>query len=255
MLETQINNRIGYITLNNPEKRNALGPDMVKALKEAIGLFLNDAEIRVIVLRAKGPAFCSGADLGYLSQIRDFSYQENVADSQSLRALFDKIYHGNKIFISEVNGPALAGGCGLATICDFCFATPESSFGYTEARIGFVPALVMVYLRHRISGNHLRDLLLTARILKADEAAEIQLINKVLPLGELSAHVEAFAENVANTTSGSSASYIKSLLRQLPGLPLNEALDLAAETNAAARKSEDCIKGIDAFLNKEKIQW
>ncbi len=238
-----------------PEKRNALGPEMVSELKKNISSFLANDDVKVILFRSTGPAFCSGADLEYLSKIRNFSLEENLADSKNLQELFDQIHAGNKIFISEVNGSAMAGGCGLATICDFCFASPEASFAYTEARIGFVPALVMVYLQERISGKDLREMLLTARSYSAAEALEIGLINAVHEKENLQKKVSEFAQNLCESISSSSVKYIKTLLRSIHSLSFQEALDLAARTNAEARMSEDCIKGIDAFLNKEKIKW
>jgi methylglutaconyl-CoA hydratase len=250
-----VENRVGSITLNLPEKRNALGPEMVSELKSSVRKFLVDDEVKIIVFRAEGTAFCSGADLEYLSKIRNFSREENLNDSKNLQELFDLIHSGNKVFISEVHGPAMAGGCGLATICDFCFASEDASFGYTEARIGFVPALVMVYLQERISGKDLREMLLTAKIYSAEEANNIGLVNGLFLAGELRTATQEFAENLARSVSTSSLAYIKKMLRNMRNLPLDEALNMAAGMNAEARMSADCIRGIDAFLNKEKITW
>jgi methylglutaconyl-CoA hydratase len=250
MVVSKIENRVGYLTLNTPENRNALGPEMVNILSAAIVELQENETVRAIV-----PAFCSGADLNYLSKIKNYSYEENLADSQNLRNLFDLIHNGPLLFISEVNGPAIAGGCGLASICDFSFASPESSFGYTEARIGFVPALVMVYLQNRVSGKDLREILLTSKIMTAHEALEIGLINKVVPQNELRDYVTMFTQNLIQTVSGSSVKRIKAMLRQLPSLTYDEALDMAARNNAEARKTDDCIYGIHSFLNKEKIKW
>jgi methylglutaconyl-CoA hydratase len=255
MINVQVENRVGVITLNSPENRNALGPAMVSELTQAIEQMNSNSNVRAVVLRAVGPAFCSGADLAYLNNIREFSFEENLNDSQRLRKLFDLIHAGPKIYITEVNGPAMAGGCGLATIADFCFASPESVFGYTEARIGFVPALVMVYLQQRLSGKDLRELMLTSKILSAQEAAVLGLINKVVPTAELVNYTNEFAQNLITSVSGSSVARIKSMLRKIPSLPFDDALDFAARNNAEARQTEDCLKGINAFLNKEKIQW
>lgn len=254
-VESIVKNRIGYITLNQPEKRNALGPLMVNNLKKQIQAFLENPNVKIIVFRGKGPAFCSGADLEYLNQIREFSFEENLADSQNLRELFDLIHRADKVFISEVNGPALAGGCGLATICDFCFASPEAIFGYTEARIGFVPALVMVYLKEKIMGKNLREILLTAKTFSADDAFHMGLINKVVPAPELSHYTEQFAESMAMAVSGNSVKLIKTMLRNIHHMSFDDALDYASKVNAEARNSKDCIRGIQSFLNKEKISW
>lgn len=255
MIELYSEDRVAYIVLNMPEKRNALGPEMVNTLKSTIEGLLASPQVKVIVFKSSGSVFCSGADLAYLSEIRNFSDEENLLDSQNLRGLFDLIYNGDKIFISEVNGPALAGGCGLATICDFCFSSESAKFGYTEARIGFVPALVMVYLQNRINGRDLRELLLTSKHIDATEAKRMGLVNEVVPEKDLSKHVSEFAKKMVHEVSGNSIKYIKKMIREIADMNQADALDYAAKMNAEVRKSDDCIKGIDAFLNKDKIQW
>lgn len=255
MLEVSVVGRIATITLNQPEKRNALGPQMVAALKSELKKQLEQEDVKIILLAAQGPAFCSGADLEYLKQIRNFSDEDNLNDSQNLRELFDLIYNSNKIIVSKVNGPALAGGCGLATICDYCIASDTAKFGYTESRIGFIPALVMVYLRQRIQGAAMRDLLLSARILEAAEAKQLGLVDAVVPSENLDAYIGEFLNGLLTSVSGSSIALIKEMLRELPGKNMTEALDYAARMNMKARRTEDCMRGIDSFLNKEKIQW
>ncbi len=143
----EVKERIGYLTLNRPEKRNALNFELVAALKEAFTRAENDPGVKVVVLRANGEAFCAGADLAYLQQLQQFSFEENLADSNHLKDLFLMIYQLKKVVIAQVQGHALAGGCGLATVCDFVFAVPEAKFGYTEVKIGFIPALVLVFPR------------------------------------------------------------------------------------------------------------
>ena len=140
-----VQDRVGYITLNRPEKRNALSGEMVTELKAAFAKADEDESVKVIVLKASGEAFCAGADLAYLQQLQKFSLEENVKDSNHLKDLFLQIYQLKKVVIAQVQGHALAGGCGLATICDFVFAIPEAKFGYTEVKIGFIPALVSVF--------------------------------------------------------------------------------------------------------------
>ncbi len=255
MLEVSVEGRIATITLNQPEKRNALGPQMVAALKSEIQNQLEQEEVKIILFAAQGPAFCSGADLEYLKQIRNFSDDDNLKDSQNLRELFDLIYNSNKLIVSKVNGPALAGGCGLATICDYCIASDTAKFGYTESRIGFIPALVMVYLRQRIQGAAMRDILLSARILEANEAKQMGLADFVVPADTLDTFTSDFLNGLLTSVSGSSIALIKQMLRELPGKTLGEALDYAATMNMKARRTVDCMRGIDSFLNKEKIQW
>ena len=139
---TQIKDRIGHITLNRPEKRNALSPELVEELKQSFTSYSSNDQVKVVVLQANGKAFCAGADLAYLQKLQSFTEEENVADSQSLAELFEKIYTFPKPVIAKVQGHAIAGGCGLASVCDYIISAPEVKYGYTEVRIGFVPAIV-----------------------------------------------------------------------------------------------------------------
>jgi methylglutaconyl-CoA hydratase len=255
LLLTEVRDRVAYVVLNRPEKRNALSAALVQELYTAIEGFNNTAQIRVIVLKSADKPFCAGADLGYLAQLRDFTLEENEADSQALRRLFDLIYHSPKYVISQVEGPALAGGCGLATLADCCVATPEALFGYTEVKIGFIPALVMVYLREKVSGSVMSDILLSGRTFSADEALRMQLIHRVVSAEEICGFVDQMAEQISNTTSAQAVSKVKEMMRAIPSMGRDEALDYAAKENAKARGSEDCRKGIDAFLNKEALKW
>ena len=255
LLLTEVRDRVAYVVLNRPEKRNALSAALVQELYNAIEGFNNTAQIRVIVLKSADKPFCAGADLGYLAQLRDFTLEENEEDSQALRRLFDLIYHSPKYVISQVEGPALAGGCGLATLADCCVATPEALFGYTEVKIGFIPALVMVYLREKVSGSVMSDILLSGRTFSADEALRMQLIHRVVSAEEIGGAVDQMAEQISNTTSAQAVSKVKEMMRAIPSMGRDEALDYAAKENAKARGSEDCRKGIDAFLNKEALKW
>jgi methylglutaconyl-CoA hydratase len=247
--------RIGYITLNRPEKRNALNAEFVAQLKEVFEFAESDPGCKVIILRANGEAFCAGADLAYIQQLQDNSYAENLADSRHLMELFRSIYLSAKVVIAQVNGPALAGGSGLATLCDFCFATPASKFGYTEVKIGFIPAIVMVFLSRKISEGRARDLLLTGRLIESEEALQYGLIHEVVPEAGLAERVRDFAAKLVREASGNSLSTIKKMLAEVQNLDLDTGLDYASEMNALTRESEDCKKGIAAFLAKEKLSW
>ena len=142
--------RVGYITLNRPEKRNALNAQFVTDLKEAFTHAEKDNDCKVIVLKTKGDAFCAGADLAYLKELQSNSYDENLADSTHLMELFQQIYTLPKVVIAQIQGHAIAGGCGLASVCDLAIATTESKFGYSEVKIGFIPAIVSVFLIKQI---------------------------------------------------------------------------------------------------------
>ena len=251
----QVQNRIGVLTLNRPEKRNALSHELVADLKEALTQAENDDQVKVIILKANGEAFCAGADLGYLQQLQKFTYEENLRDSNHLKELFLKVYTLPKIVIAQVQGHALAGGCGLATVCDFAYAVPEAKFGYTEVKIGFIPALVAVFLLRKIGEAKSKELLLGGDLLSAESAVQIGLINKVVSAEKLESEVLNLAKKLVDGNSGQSMKLTKQMIADVQSMPLNDALNYAAEKNARARGTEDCKRGIAAFLNKEKLTW
>lgn len=247
--------RIGYITLNRPEKRNALSHEMVSELKEKFLQAENDKDAKVIVLKANGEAFCAGADLAYLQQLQNFSFEQNLADSNHLKELFVQIYKLKKVVIAQVHGHALAGGCGLATICDFVFAAPEAKFGYTEVKIGFIPALVSVFLLKKIGEQKAKYLLLSGDLLLGEELIRFGLANYLVSKDELESKVSSFAKRLIKNNSGQSMALTKRMIADVQSMPLAEALAYAAELNALSRGSEDCKNGIAAFLNKEELKW
>ncbi len=237
-----VQDRVGYITLNRPEKRNALSGDMVTELKAAFVRAGEDETVKVIVLKANGEAFCAGADLAYLQQLQKFSLEENLLDSNHLKDLFQQIYQLKK-------------GCGLATICDFVFSTPEAKFGYTEVKIGFIPALVSVFLIRKIGEQKAKQLLLSGDLIKGEEAVRMGLVNYLFAKEELEQRVNSFAQFLIKNNSGQSMALTKQMIGEVQSMPLSEALAHAVELNALARGSADCKKGIAAFLNKEEIVW
>ncbi len=252
---TNVSDRIGYITLNRPEKRNALSPDLISGLKEAFEEMDIRDDVKVIILRANGKAFCAGADLSYLQAMQKFTFEENLEDSNKLKDLFSLIFTLPKVVIAQVQGHALAGGCGLVTVCDFGFSVPEALFGYTEVKIGFVPAVVSVFLRERIGGAKTQELLLSGGLITAAKASELGLITEVVGDDSLVKEVEIFAQKLIHQNSGFSMGQTKKLLRALSQSYRENALKLAAEVNAAARSHEDCVKGISSFLNKTEPNW
>lgn len=254
-IDLTISNRIGYITLNRPDKRNALSFEVVKELKEAFAKMEKEEAVKVIVLKANGDVFCSGADLSYLQKLQGFSYEENLEDSNHLKELFAQIYTLHKVVIAQVQGHALAGGCGLATVCDFTFSVPEAKFGYTEVKIGFIPAIVMVFLLRKIGEARAKQLLLSGDPVKAEDALRLGLITKVVSKESLEADVNAFAQTLVTANSAHAMMLTKQMIAQVQSMPLEEALTYAASMNAQARASADCRKGVAAFLNKEKLTW
>jgi len=250
-----VKDRVGYITLNRPEKRNALSHELVNELTAAIDQAENDSSVKVIILKANGDTFCAGADLAYLQQLQNFSFEENLEDSRQLKNLFLKIYQLKKVVIAQVQGHALAGGCGLATVCDFTFAVPEAKFGYTEVKIGFIPALVSVFLIRKIGEHKAKQLLLTGEVIKAPEALSRGLIHQVVNVTELEQTVFEFASDLIRNNSGQSMQLTKQLIAQVQSMSLEEGLEQAANMNAHARATEDCKTGIAAFLNKQELKW
>lgn len=253
---TEVRERIGYITLNRPEKRNALSPELVDELKVAFSKMQNNSDVKVVVLQANGKVFCAGADLAYLQQLQGFSHEENVQDSGSLSELFRMIYEFPKVVIAKVHGHAIAGGCGLASVCDFILTVPDAKFGYTEVRIGFVPAIVSYFLIKKIGESRARQYLLTGDLYDATFFARSGLIYEVAAgQEELEESVQQLALKLINRNSEQSMRLTKSLVAEIGSMTLDEAMTYAAHVNADARATDDCIKGIGAFLAGESLSW
>jgi len=250
-----VRDRIAYITLNRPEKSNALCFELISELRVAFKSAEDDDEVKAVILRATGDAFCAGADLQYLQDLQTNSFEQNHADSDHLKNLLAQIYQSKKVVISQVHAPALAGGCGLATVCDFTFAAPEAIFGYTEVRIGFVPAIVMVFLLRKVGEAKAKQLLLGAPTITAGEALDMGLIHFIRDKDSLDQEVTEFALRLIENNSAYAMGVTKQMIAKVQSLGLQEALDFASEMNAKARSSDDCKRGIAAFLNKEKITW
>jgi methylglutaconyl-CoA hydratase len=232
-----------------------LNEELVLSLLNAFDNASKDPSVKLIILKANGESFCSGADLGYLQQLQNFSFDDNLADSTRLKDLFLKIYTLNKIVIAQVEGHAIAGGCGLATVCDFIFAVPESKFGYTEVKIGFIPAIVMVFLVRKIGDQRARQLLLSGNLIGATEAAQLGLITRVIDKGAIAAEVLDFAGKLIKSNSAQALMSTKQMIAEVQSLPLEEALNYAARMNADARGTNDCKRGIASFLNKQQLEW
>ena len=254
-VQTKIENQIGFIALSRPEKRNALSPELMEELGNAFTAFEKDPAVKVVILKAEGKAFGAGADLDYIQLMQHFSFEENLEDSNRLKALFSQIYEFPKVVIAQVQGHALAGGCGLVTVCDFAFAASEALFGYTEVKIGFIPALVSVFLSEQIGQAKSTELLLSGELISSSKSAQIGLITEVVESESLEKRTVEFAQRLVSDNSAFSMQETKRLLRSLGKVERHRALNLAAEANAKARGHGDCVKGISAFLSKSKPIW
>lgn len=255
LVDYQVKDRIAFITMNRPEKRNALNHELVRELKQAFDKAAEDTAAKVIVLRANGEAFCAGADLEYLQRLQKFSFEENLQDSNHLKELFLKIYTHPKIVIAQVQGHALAGGCGLATVCDFVVSVPTAKFGYTEVKIGFIPAIVTVFLLRKLGEAKAKEMLLSGELFSADQVLQAGLINHVVQVDDLEQHVLQLAKKLVETNSAESMKLTKRMIAEIPSKSIGEALSYATEMNAHARGTDECKRGIAAFLNKEKLTW
>ncbi len=254
-VQVEVSDRICTISLNRPEKRNALNDVFVEQLKTAFSDAEARDDVKVIIFKANGDVFSAGADLGFLKQLQQNTLQQNIDDSKSLMLLYKMIYQLKKPVIAQVEGHAIAGGCGLVTVCDFAYSVPEAKFGYTEVRIGFIPAIVMIFLLRKLGETTVKDLLLSGRLLGADEAHSIGLLTQVSSKETIEADVLKLAKNLVKKCSSQAMATTKSMISAVQDMSLDEALDFAAERNAHARETTDCKRGIGAFLAKEKIAW
>ena len=240
------------VTLDNPTKANALAPAMIRELTALYSRPWRAEGVRAILLRGAGKHFSAGADLEHLKSLRDAGEEENRRDSEALRALFASILHQDALTVAMVHGSCVAGGCGLATAHDYVVAARGSRFMYSEVRIGFVAALVATFLPLRVKGRDLRELLLDPQFLGADRALEIGLVNRVVPDEQLESASVELVEGILERASSESIARTKHLLLDALGKGIDEALELAAEVNAASRATADCKHGIATFLASKK---
>jgi methylglutaconyl-CoA hydratase len=246
-----VREHIATITLNRPDKRNSFNADLIRELPLAINAAAEDAAVKVVVLCGAGKVFCAGMDLSYLQQISQFSVLENMADSQAFRNVLHTVYTCPKPVIAKVHGAAIAGGCGLASVCDVIIAGREKSlFGYSEVKIGFVPAIVSVYLVKKIGDTQARRLLLSAENINASEAHRLGLITHVVDDEALDAETLRVAQMLA-ANSSSSMALTKQILAGVHSMSLEAALDLACTMNALTRMTEDFKRGVASFLEKK----
>jgi len=245
--------RVATITLNRPEKRNAISFELIDDLLRALDEVAKSDAI-VLILTGAGKAFCSGMDLDNLKALLGRTPEENLQDSATMVRLFRSLYEFPKVTIAAVNGPAIAGGTGLALLCDFTLAVPETKFGYTEVRIGFVPAIVSTFLLRQVGEKQARDLLLTGRIFGAEEASKLGLINEIVPGENLMTRVRALA-SLLMENSASSLRATKQSLNDHARMELDAQIDAAVRENAAIRTTADFREGITSFLEKRKPVW
>jgi methylglutaconyl-CoA hydratase len=254
-LITNEENSIFTVTLNRPEKRNAISYELIDDLLRALAMAEKSAA-QVLIITGSGKAFCAGMDLDNLKALSgaNKTHVEHVEDSRTMARLFRQLYDFPKPSIAAVNGAAIAGGTGIATLCDITIAIPEAKFGYTEVRIGFVPAIVSTFLMRQVGEKQARDLLLTGRLIDASEAFRIGLINEIVA-GE---NLMTRAHEIAALLLGNSPASVratKELLSKNVNTELDQQIEAAVEQNARMRLTEDFREGVASFLEKRKPKW
>ncbi len=248
MINLSHENEIAILKLNRPEKRNALHPSMVQQLRDLVKELSSSGKCKALIISGEGSAFCAGADLEYLNSMLNYSSIENEKDSESLAEMFLSIYNLDIPTIAAVNGPAIAGGCGLASVCDFIVADSEKAkFGYTEVRIGFIPAIVSIFLMKRVGEGNTKRLLLSGEMLDAAEAHRIGLAD-IVSEKVLDESLSLARKILLNSLT--SYSLTKKMLKNIGSMNVEDAVKYCIQLNTIARSSEDFKERIKKFLNK-----
>ena len=245
----EVEGAVARITLNRPERRNALNGELIAGLKDGLRRADHDDAVRAAILLGSGSDFCSGADLVALQKISTTSVSENLEDARLLMELFLLIREVRVPVIAAVQGRALAGGCGLALACDMVLASRSARFGFPEVKIGFVPAMVMAILRRNVSEKKAFELIATGDEISAEEAGRLGIINRVFDDATFATDVQNFVKGF-DRISTSAVGLSKRLLYQIDSQTLGDAMCAGVDINAIARMTEDCRKGIERFLKK-----
>jgi methylglutaconyl-CoA hydratase len=242
---------VARITLNRPEKRNALNASLIATLHESLVRSARDAEVKVVVISGAGSDFCSGADLSGLDQTADAGVMTHLETARAMADVFLAMRHHPRPVVALVRGRALAGGCGLATACDLILASESARFGYPEVKIGFVPAMVMAILRRSISEKRAFELIATGEIITAPQAHAAGLINRVYPDAEFDVGAEDYVAALASKST-SAVTLSKNLLYHMDGMTFDAAIETGVHGNALARMTEDARRGIERFVKKSE---
>ncbi len=249
MIEFRVDAGVARITLNRPEKRNALNAELIAALRDALSRSAKDENVRVVLITGAGPDFCSGADLARLDRTAEAGVLDHIGTARHMADAFLEMREHPRPVVAAVRGRALAGGCGLATACDLILAAESAQFGYPEVKIGFVPAMVMAILRRSVSEKRALELIVTGEIITAPQAHAVGMINRVYPDAEFDARVEDYVTALASK-SASAVTLSKSLLYHMDGMTFESALNAGVHGNALARMTEDARRGIERFVKK-----
>lgn len=252
-LKVESDGAAALVTLNRPEKRNAISAAMIAEMLAALKEVESGSE-RLAIITGAGKAFCAGMDLDALKSLATQSPEENLADARRTAGFFRRLWSFPKPLIAGVNGAALAGGCGIATLCDFTLAAPEAKFGYTEVRVGFMPALVSMFLERQVGEKLARDLFLTGRIVDAVEAKAMGLVTKVVPREQILGAARELAATLIGNSPGSVLA-TKRLLVRASEAEIDRRIELAVAESVAIRSTPDFREGLAAFLEKREPHW
>jgi len=253
-LQVERDGRVVRLWLNRPAVRNAFNAVMIRELRRALEDVRRDDQARVVVLSGRGPSFCSGADLNWMREIIDFSYEQNIGETMELAEVLHEIYSLPKPTVARVNGPAIGGGTGFVSVCDIVVASTEARFGLSEVKIGVVPAAISPYVVRRMGESRARQYFLTGERFDGRRAAEIGLANIVAEPEGLDGTVEAVVSSLLSSGPEALAG-AKELLRRVPGMGFEEAKRFTAEMIARLRVSDEAQEGMAAFLEKRKPRW
>jgi len=252
-IKLECDGALALITLNRPAKRNSISAAMIAELLTALQDVESGRE-RVAIITGAGKAFCAGMDLDELKSLATQSPEQNLADARRTAGFFRRLWSFPKPLVAAVNGAALAGGCGIATLCDFTLAVPEAKFGYTEVRVGFIPALVSMFLERQVGEKLARDLFLTGRIVDAAEATAIGLVTRVVPADQLLVSARELAATLIANSPGSLRATKRLLVRASEG-EIDRRIELAVAESVAIRSTPDFREGLSAFLEKREPRW
>jgi len=247
-----VEQNIARVTLNRPDKRNALDDEIIDELKDAMARSAGDGDVRVVLIAGAGKDFCSGADLSALLKISGATVMENVDDARKLGELFISIRRHPRPVIAAVRGRALAGGCGLATACDLTLAAESAQFGYPEVNIGFIPAMVMAILRRSVPEKRAFELITRGEVTDARAARDLGLVNRVFPDEGFDESVTQYASQLASK-SASAVSLSKGLLYHMDSMSFEAAIESGVQLNAITRMTDDCKLGVERFLKKQAL--
>jgi methylglutaconyl-CoA hydratase len=246
-------NGVKTITLNRPEKRNALSPALIEELIAALEEAASD-ECSAVILTGAGPAFCAGLDIDSLHASQSRTPQQNRRDAQNTAHLLRMLYDFPKPVIAAVNGPAIGSGMSLATIPSFTLATPWARFALNEVRMGFVPTVAVSFLLRQVGEKRTRELLLTGRTLKAQDAVQLGLVTEVVAAEELMQTAHALAQTLLQN-SPQAMQALKQLLARHSRRQLDEEIEEAIEANARQSLTADFHEGVKAFLEQRRAEW